>query len=416
MKTWLWALLFGLPLAAFAESPKERAASRFQWNGFLSQAFVQTSDNRFFGDSDSGSFDFTEIGLNGSYQLMPRIRLAGQVLSRHAGDLYSGSPQIDYALLDATLFSSAQSTFGMYLGRIKNPIGLYNETRDVAHTREGIFVPQTIYFDKVRNLTLSSDGFHLYGRLYRDSGTWSLQAGAGYPIIDKNLEYAYMNQDWDGEIRSDDLAAFGRLLYEHNGGRWVYAVTGASVRTDFRAGPADSIAFPNGPGLNSGNIDIDYSVFSVQFNGEKWQFTTEVAFQAARYRDINATFAAQDFNAIGYYSQLSYNVTPTWQGFLRYEEFQLDHDDWNGRKRAQRNIQESAFLADFGIERSPIPAHAYYSKIWAVGGRWDVTSRWRLRAEYQIIEGTATLSPRENDMSQSDKYWNLFALSASYHF
>lgn len=415
MKLALWLIATGLAWPVFADT-NTPATSRFHWNGFASQAFVQTSDNRFFGDSDNGSFAFTEIGLNGSYLISPKLRLAGQVLSRRAGDLYSGSPQIDYALLDATLLSSAQSTIGMYLGRIKNPIGLYNETRDVAHTREGIFLPQAIYFDKVRNLTVSSDGVHLYGRVYRDSGTWSLQGGIGYPIVDKNFEYAYMGQDWDGEIRSNDLAGFGRLLYEHNGGRWIYAFTGASVRTDFRAGAADRVAFPAGAGLNSGNIDIDYSVLSMQFNGEKWQFTTEVAFQAARYRNISSAFAAQDFNSIGYYSQLSYNFSPRWQGFLRYEEFQLNHDDWNASKRARQNREESAFLANFGIERSPIPAHAYYSKTWAVGGHWDVTPQWRVRAEYQIIEGTATLSPRENDMSQTDKHWNLFALSLSYHF
>lgn len=415
MKALLWLIASGFVLPVFAET-ENTSSPRFHWNGFASQAFVHTSDNRFFGDSDDGSFDFTEIGLNGSYLVSPKLRLAGQVLSRRAGDLYSGSPQIDYALLDATLFSSAQSTFGMYLGRIKNPIGLYNETRDVAHTREGIFLPQAIYFDKVRNLTVSSDGLHLYGRLYRDSGTWSLQGGIGYPIVDKNFEYAYMGQDWDGKVRSNDLAAFGRLLYEHNGGRWIYAFTGASVRTYFRASGADQVAFPAGPGLSSGNIDIDYSVFSAQFNGEKWQFTTEVAFQAARYRDISSAFAAQDFNSIGYYSQLSYNFTPRWQGFLRYEEFQINHDDWNASNRARQNREESAFLANFGIERSPIPAHAYYSKIWAIGGHWDVTPQWRVRAEYQIIEGTATLSPRENEMSQTDKHWNLFALSLSYYF
>jgi hypothetical protein len=415
MKAFVWLITTGLAWPVFADTA-DTPTPRFHWNGFVSQAFVHTSDNRFFGDSDNGSFDFTEMGLNGSYLISPKLRLAGQVLSRRAGDLYSGSPQIDYALLDATLFSSAQSTFGMYLGRIKNPIGLYNETRDVSHTREGIFLPQAIYFDKVRNLMVSSDGLHLYGRLFRESGTWSLQAGVGYPIVDKNFEYAYMGQNWEGKIRSNDLAAFGRLLYEHNGGRWIYAMTGASVHTDFRTGAADQVAFPAGPGLSSGSIDIDYSVFSAQFNGEKWQFTTEVAFQAARYRNISPAFAAQDFNSIGYYSQLSYNLTPRWQGFLRYEEFQLNRDDWNASNRARQNRAESAFLANFGIDRSPIPAHAYYSKIWAMGGRWDVTPQWRLRAEYQIIEGTAVLSPRENDMSQSDKHWNLFALSVSYHF
>lgn len=415
MRSFFFLFISCLSLTSHADSTKN-STNPFHWNGFVSQAFVHTSDNRFFGDSDNGSFDFTEIGLNGSYLLTPGMRLTAQVLSRRAGDLYSSSPQIDYALLDTTFHSSSRGSLGVYLGRIKNPIGLYNETRDVTHTRDGIFTAQSIYFDKVRNVYVSSDGLQLYGRYHHGNGAWSIRAGMGYPRIDKNAEYAYMGQDWDGDVGHNGPAVFGRMLYEHDGGRWIYAVTGVSVKAKFRAGIADKVPFPAGPGLNSGTVDIDYSVLSMQYNGQKWQFTTELAFQAARYHDISPNFAAQNFNSLGYYTQLSYKFTPKWQSFLRYEEFQLNHDDWNGSKRAHQSREESAQLANFGIEQSAVPAHAFYTKTIAVGGHWDVTPQWRVRAEYQIIEGTATLSPRENDMSLSEKYWDLFALSISYHF
>jgi hypothetical protein len=48
-------------------------------------------------------------------------------------------------------------------------LGLYNETRDVPFTHPGIFLPQVVYFDRVRNLVLSTDGAMLYGERYSAS-------------------------------------------------------------------------------------------------------------------------------------------------------------------------------------------------------------------------------------------------------
>ncbi len=58
-----------------------------QLHGFLSQGYVKTSDNRFFGPSDDSSWDFREIGANLSYQPRPDLLFAGQLLSRTAGEI-----------------------------------------------------------------------------------------------------------------------------------------------------------------------------------------------------------------------------------------------------------------------------------------------------------------------------------------
>jgi hypothetical protein len=46
----------------------------------------------------------------------------------------------------------------MRVGRIKTAYGLYNTTRDVPFTRPSIVLPQSIYFERTRNLTVSADG------------------------------------------------------------------------------------------------------------------------------------------------------------------------------------------------------------------------------------------------------------------
>ncbi|HOP16792.1 MAG TPA: hypothetical protein PLX99_09285, partial [Gammaproteobacteria bacterium] len=127
-------------------------------HGFATQGYIKTSANSFFGDSEDGSFEFTELGVNASMDATENIRLSGQLLSRSAGEMYSGTPSIDFALADYTVRSTENDNIGVMVGRIKNPLGLFNETRDVAFTRPGFLVPQVVYYDKVRNLILSADG------------------------------------------------------------------------------------------------------------------------------------------------------------------------------------------------------------------------------------------------------------------
>jgi len=391
-------------------------SERLQIHGFASQAYINTSHNNFFGDSEDGSFEFTELGLNGSFQLSPKIRLASQVLSRRAGELDNGSPYIDYALVDIDLFSTARSTTGLYLGRVKNPIGLYNQTRDVAHTREGILLPQVIYFDTIRELLISSDGLHAYHHMYLDSGTLLMQAGLGYPITNKNVEYAFMGQDWNGKVGNDRLGFFGQLRYEYNGGRWIYSLSHANVTIDFKAGPQDTIPFPSGPGLNSGEIEVDYTVLSIQYNGKKWQLTAEAALEKVEFVEISDNFSEQSGRPFGYFIQANYLFTPRWQGFIRYEEWQRDRDDWDADEAAQRSLESSQLLSSFGINQPAFPAHTNYSKSWVIGGRWDIKPNLMLRAEYHLTDGTSSLPVRENNIALSEKHWNMLAISLSYRF
>jgi hypothetical protein len=391
--------LFIYSTTVYAENTDTRWLDRFQVHGFASQALIITHNNNFFGNSTHGSAEFTELGLNTSFQLSSKVRLAGQVISRRAGEMYNGSPWVDYALIDINLRSTSQHQLGAYLGRVKLPIGLYNETRDVAHTRQGIFVPQVIYFDKVRNLIMASDGINLYSHHFLSNGTFILQTGVGYPIPDKNVEYAYMGQDWAGKLERNNPSIFGKVTYEHDGGRWISSLSGIHVSLDFNPSSTDSMP-PLGTGLKQGEIDIDYTILSVQYNGEKWQFTTEVALEHISY-DIGVAFNDVGGDSIGFYSQLDYRFTTNWQAFVRYGEFQLNKGDWNGSKTAQR---------------TGLPAHTNYAKIWVIGGHWNIKQNIKARAEFQLAEGVATLSSRENNIPMTDKYWNLFSISLSYRF
>ncbi len=114
-----------------------------------------------------------------------------QLLSRQAGESSKGGIRIDYGFLDYTAITSEAKEFGVRLGRIKNPFGFYNDTRDVPFTRPSILLPQSIYFDRARNLAMASDGVQFYGESRNDWGDITGQFGVVFPQVeDKNTEAA----------------------------------------------------------------------------------------------------------------------------------------------------------------------------------------------------------------------------------
>ncbi|HEY6044421.1 MAG TPA: hypothetical protein VIU43_05945, partial [Nitrosospira sp.] len=136
-----------------------------QIHGFASQSWLKSSDNNVFGksSSDSGSFDFREIGLNASMRPLNNLQFSVQGISRWAGKGSQGNIRLDYGFIDYTFLSRETGQLGIRLGRMKNPLGFYNDTRDVPFTRPTILLPQSIYFDRTRKLALAADGMHMYG-------------------------------------------------------------------------------------------------------------------------------------------------------------------------------------------------------------------------------------------------------------
>lgn len=367
-----------------------------QVHGFATQGFLHTSDNDFFGDSESGSFEFTELGINLSYRATPSLLFSGQLLSRRAGEIYDGSPTIDFALMDWTVVTEQTHAFGLMFGRTKNPIGLYNDTRDVAFTRPSIFLPQQIYFDNVRNLILSADGLQAYAKLYTDTGTWSFNAGIGHNTIDENVEISYLDRDFGGEFEPANLAMVGRAEFETTDGAWRGALSAAKARLAFDADATDPIG--------NGEIDFLFWVASLQYNAEYWSLTAEYMEQPVEFDGFSPLYDARDSTVQGYYLQGSYLLRNDVELVARYAEGFASKDDRNGRRFA---------AGSFGMA----PPHSFYQKDLMLGLRWDVTPSLMLRVEHQWSEGTWTLSRRENPSPLDHaKDWQMFSLLASYRF
>jgi hypothetical protein len=375
----------------------ELAEGRLQIHGFASQAVVATSANRYYGNSPDTSLEFTELGLNLSYQLDPNWLFSGQLLARRAGEMYDGSPSLDYALVDYAFLSDAERRLGLRVGRIKHPLGLYNETRDVPFTRPGIFLPQVIYYDKVRNLLLSSDGAMLYGDLFGPQGNLSLTLSAGQAVIDDNVEWSYLGEDFDGDLESDSVGwKTASLWYSTPADELKLGLSAILMEMSFDAGAASP--------LDAGSIEgVDW-IASFQYNAKDWTLSAEYARTPTRWDDFGPLFPYTDQVMEGYYLQGAYRVRPDLEVMARYEEGFADRGDRSGRERS-------------ALTGGVVPRYDFFSKIFTLGLRWDIAQNLMLRLEYQRHDGTFALSWRENpDPGDLVREWDVFAASISTRF
>ncbi|MGH8487534.1 MAG: hypothetical protein ACREXS_01325 [Gammaproteobacteria bacterium] len=370
----------------------------FQVHGFLSQGYVLTTNNNLFGSSErGGSLDFTEIGVNASWMVRPNLLLAAQVLSRRAGEAAKNEPDLDFALLDYTVLATAERRLGARLGRVRLPFGLYNDTRDVAFTRPSILLPQSIYFDRTRELAISGDGILFYGEERGAWGNFMLEFLGPFfqRIATDNSELAVFGLELPGDLESR-VSFMGRLIYETPVQGLRLAITGARLLAKYNP------RFDPPQDFRPGNDTFEPLIFSAQYEAEHWSLTGEYA----RRRILDEGFSPDfDLDTVGesYYVQGIYRVDPHWEIVLRYDVLFQDVDDRDG----------SEFEAKTGQ-----PSHLQFATDWTVGVRYNITPAWLLRAEYHnVYGGTLYLLPQDNpDVLALDKKWDIFALLLSYRF
>lgn len=393
------AFLTSLTLCLFLLSGSAQSLNwddgKGQLHGFLTQGLVASTGNNFYGDSRRNvSLDFREIGLNGSYHITPGIQLSAQIISRRTGEMDDSPLWLDYAFADISLMQQETSKLGIRLGRMKNPYGLYNDTRDVAFTRPGIITPQSIYFDHSRKLSLSGDGIHLYGTLQAPGGNLDAIFGiAQLPTNDPSGKSVLIGSNANGEFDSDRPSVGFRVLYETDNGHWRGGITYMSMRTKYQAAANDPYA--------SRKIDLEPIIFSLQYLDEQWTLTGEYT----QFRTAITQTQATVFHGIsdGWYLQGQYRFKPQWELLLRYETATSDKNDPDGK--------------NFAAQYPGQPAFSRYTHDWIAGLRYDVNSSFMLRAEIHHVKGSNWLSHLENPVpAEIVRNWNMLMFLGSYRF
>ncbi len=366
-----------------------------QVHGFASQSYIHTNGNNFFGSStDMGSLDFTEMGINGSWRPLTQLQASMQVVYRRAGKTDDSNVRIDFGFLDYSFLSTAEHVLGVRAGRVFNPYGLYNDTRDMPFTRPSILLPQSIYFDVNRNLALSGDGIQFYGENRNRFGDFFLQVNGVYPRTDDPDLKQVIAGNFPGELNGEP-SWVGRLMYEWDAGRIRLGVTSSQLNAKYQpqGGPVN---------LQSGTFSFSPLLFSAQYNAEKWSLTSEYATRRTDLNGFGPLLPNTTFTGESYYVQGSYRFAEKFEAFLRYDVLYWDTSDRNGKKYAAATGQ---------------PADRRFAKDITTGLRWDITPSIMARAEYHYINGTGWISELENtNLTNTSQYWSLVALSLSFRF
>jgi hypothetical protein len=366
-----------------------------QAHGFISQSLVYTSDNDVGGGSnDNLATDMRELGANLSWRASPDWLISAQALARWAGETDRGELRLDYGFVDRTLIADGEAQMGVRVGKIKNPYGFFNTTRDVAHTRPGISMPQSIYLDRIRNFLLSAPGAAAYGNHAGENldVSWSLGA-VRLDVDDVDLEHLFFLSDQPGKFKGK-TSWIGQVMTELDGGRWRFGLTLAEVNMQYQPTPADFL-------LTAGSNRLTSAVISLEHNAEHFSLTSEysqVKHATENYVGNNPlALALQSPNTLEtWYLQGTWMPSPDWRLYLRRDEIYLDKEDKKG------------FLG------AP-PSYINFAKDWTLGVRYDLNA-WTFSAEYHKVHGTLWVSPLDTPIPSQKEHWDMILLQAAWRF
>jgi hypothetical protein len=377
-----------------------------QIHGFVSQGYLHSSENNFLANSRSGSAESTDLGLNINWSILDSLRAGGQIFYRNLGDYSEDKVVLDWALIDY----QPLDWLGVRLGKVKMPLGLYNENRDNDFLRPMIFLPQSIYDESRRDINLAYIGAGVYGNF--PTGNWGdidyhlFGGDSSYPddsILNATNEKSLLSNISKNNAKPPParnplipatLISQERKSKKLYGGAVVFNSTDSDLRLGLSLLHAKNDVYVNGVPYVKATTRSKF-VVSLEYAWRDWLFATE--YGETDRRSVSAGTVTIDGPSQAWYLMASYSPFEKWTFTALYDEFyRLKHD-----KDGETRPQSEPYMG--------------WRKDFAVAVRYDFNDSWNVKAEYHTIDGWAmqlgTLNP-----NGVERFWNYFAAKLSYSF
>lgn len=412
-------VLFLLPLQAAAFD-----VAQLQIHGFLSQAYLDSSENNYLtANSKEGTTELNEVGLSVSSQINDKLRAGLQLLSRDVGDEGNNDVRLDWAVADYRY----QDYLGVRVGKIKLPMGLYNEGRDADMLRPMVFLPHSIYDETRREMISTYQGAGIYGNLtlgplgdldYQgfygstnvdDESTMSLmmEQVSGLMLNLSGFPYAYQTSDF--EIDSDYTAGGSLILNTaldglRLGASWLTSQNNTTIngtRVNLLDGSVE-------PFSDAGEVNFD-SLFVTSLEYTYDNFT--LAGEFSENETVLKAGSSPDFETTSqsWYVMAAYTFFDRLTVSALYDEYYLDKDDKDGKKFAAQD--DMLPPADQFLDE-----HLVWRKDKGVGVRYDITPNWLIKAEYHDIDGAEYFMFALNGLNELERDWNYFVVKSTLQF
>ncbi len=364
-------------------------------HGFASQGYLLTSDYNYLApDTEQGSFQFSEIGLNVAMNPFPNTRVAVQAFDFDVGTVGQYDPFLDYGLIEYTV----SDELGIRAGRIRRPAGIYNDIQDIDLARTFVLLPQGIYDARWRDWSAGLDGGELFGDIKLSKlGSLSYAAYAGQVSMEENGGVARYAESGGATLSTiDSTPMFGAQLWYNtpiDGLRF-----GASVSYMNNFGYTIITPIPaadGGPALHQvGNVL--FQQYSAEYLWKKWTFQAE--------------YATYNFTGNSYFPAAGNAFVPT--SLVGY---------------TGDNPESWYVAASYRINKL-IEAGAYYTQYkdndggaWqndaALSLRFDLRDWWIFKIEGHCINGTGLLRDNgDNSVQNNNETWFMLAVKTTVSF
>jgi hypothetical protein len=180
--------------SAFAQTSFKVADREVQVHGSIQQGFVVSDNNNFLTmDTSDGTAAMTDGAFNASTQISKQFRVGAQLYTRNVGQLGNGQINFDWVYGDYKF----NDNIGVRAGKVKTPLGLFNDTQDMEFLYTWALLPQGVYPMDRRSVSIAHVGADVYGafELGKKGGRLSYTGYYGIVPDDSRGGYRYGLED-----------------------------------------------------------------------------------------------------------------------------------------------------------------------------------------------------------------------------
>ncbi|HLP61895.1 MAG TPA: hypothetical protein VK186_23840 [Candidatus Deferrimicrobium sp.] len=385
-------------------------------HGYISQGFMYSNHNNYLADTKNGTFQFNEMGINFSTQVIDKLRIGMQLAALDLGDLGNDKITLDWAYADYRW----RDWFGIRLGKIKIPMGFYNKTRDIDMLRTFILHPQSIYSETYRDTLIAMKGISGYGEIPlhalgnisyeaiygtmnidRESSTTKGIEGAGFFKVEKYdvKRTSCWAITWETPLQGLRLGAT-RINADFN----LTAILTKDLTASIPNPPYQIIVARAGTSFIGDSPDFSKTVYALEYTWKDFVLAVEYSRQdfTQTSRVKGQTVLKRTLKYEGFYLSATYRFSDRFETGAYYGVFYKDRNDRDGTRTPYN------------------PPFSAYQKDGCLSFRFDPNDHWTFKLEGHLLDGTGLCyiqdNQDDNGQPQYTRKWYLLAAKMTFSF
>lgn len=384
MKKTYFMLIFGIIICVLIAGNLPINAEEVDIHGFISQGYLMSDQNNYLAETDDGTFQFNEMGINFTTFVKSDLKMGCQFFSKDLGPIGNDEIIVNWAFAEY----SFRNWLGLRTGLIKAPFGFQNDIRDFDSLRTSIFLPSSVYNEWLRDSFNTIKGIDLFGSLPMGAvGLLEYQLITGdtqFPLDSGTVRFI---KEVTGSVDTINKIEVDRVYLTRL--IWTTPVDGLRIAHTY---------------LNSGSsfegtrtVPVEVSMDSVEF----FVFSAEYLYENFKIVAENMWFMSDtEVYIVGmppiksendtkdsFYISLGYRFTDWFEAACYYSKYIDDTD----KKEDSNELKDQC-----------------------LSFRFDINPNWIVKLETHLMNGEFGVEPDDDGHIYSE--WMLFAAKLSYSF